>query len=141
MRAELIFIPALSHIMLVMGLYVMLGKAKSEAFRAGLVDPKVTALNPKAWPDNVVKISNSIGNQFETPVIFYLLTTLTFLTDSVSTTTLFLLSIYALSRYVHAYIHITSNYVPYRYRAFTLGIVLLLLITLWQFWQILTNVI
>ena len=59
---EFIFIPLFLHLFLIYWLYIQLGSQKSKAFAAGLVDAKQTALNPKAWPESVVKISNNIGN-------------------------------------------------------------------------------
>ena len=73
MNSDLVYLPVLAHIALVLFLFIRLGSEKSKAFKLGLVDPKVTALNPKAWPDAVVKISNNIANQFETPMLFYAL--------------------------------------------------------------------
>lgn len=131
MNQEVIFIPVLFQVLLVFAVFVFLGIAKIRAMRAGGVDPKETALNTKAWPENVVKISNNIANQFETPVLFYVLAVIMYLTNSVNGISLGLAFFYVLSRYVHAYIHVTSNYVPYRYKAFLVGVFILIGLTIW----------
>ena len=131
MNPIVIFLPLLAHAFLIFGLYIKLGKEKSKSIQLGEVDLNAVALNPKAWPENVVKVSNNIDNQFQTPVIFYALTFILFLTDAQSGAVLFILSIYVLSRYIHAYIHISSNYVPYRFKAFLFGILLLLGLAAW----------
>jgi hypothetical protein len=132
MNQDLIFIPVLSHMLLVFILYIRLGIEKSKAVKAGSVDLKKTALNTKAWPEHVVKVSNNIGNQFETPMLFYTLSVVFYLTSSVNVVTMFFMSIYALSRYIHAYIHVTTNYVPHRFKLFLVGILILLVMVIWQ---------
>ena len=126
-----IFLPLLAHALLVFALYIKLGKEKSKAVKLGHVDLKEAALNPKAWPESVLKISNNIDNQFQTPVIFYALTFAFFLSDAVNIAVLSIFCLYVLSRFIHAYIHVSSNYVPNRFKAFLIGILLLLGLTVW----------
>lgn len=132
MNQDLIFIPVILHMLLVLILYIRLGKEKSKAVKAGNVDFKKTPLNTKAWPDNVVKVSNSIGNQFETPMLFYTLSVIFYLTGGVNVIVFSLMAIYTLTRYIHAYVHVTSNYVPHRYKLFLGGILILLGMVIWQ---------
>ena len=134
-----IFLPLLAHVLLVFALYIKLGKEKTKALQLGNVDPKTVALDPKAWPESVVKISNNIDNQFQTPVIFYALIFAFFLTDTINTVVFSVFSIYVLSRIIHTNIHISSNYVPYRFKAFLVGILLLLGLTVWLIFHILTS--
>lgn len=138
MNQDLIFIPALLHMLLVYVLFIKLGTAKTKAIKQGQVDRQKTALNPKAWPDDVVKISNNIGNQFESPILFYILTVLFHLSENVSPLVIGLMSFYVASRYLHAYFHITSNFVPYRFKAFLLGFFTLLVMTIWLLILIIT---
>ena len=65
MNNDLIFLPVLAHVVLVFMLYIYLGIVKSRAVKAGSVDRKKVALNPKAWPESVVKVLNNLDNQFE----------------------------------------------------------------------------
>jgi hypothetical protein len=104
---------------------------KSRAVKEGSVDRKKAALNTKAWPDYVVTVSNNLANQFESPIIFYTLSIVYFITSNVNGIIIMLMSIYALSRYIHAYIHVTTNYVPYRFKCFLFGVVILLALTIW----------
>ena len=79
------------------------------------------ALNNKAWPDNVVQVSNNITNQFEVPVLFYVLALLLFSIDAVGVIALALSWVFVIRRYIHSYIHTHSNYVPMRLRAYLMG--------------------
>ena len=131
MNNDLIFLPVLAHIILIFSLYIYLGKVKSRAVKEGSVDRKVASLNPKAWPEFVLKVSNNLDNQFDSPIIFYMLSIIFYLTNNVNGILILMLSAYVFTRYVHAYIHVTSNYVPHRYKSFVIGLLTLLVLTIW----------
>lgn len=131
MNDELIFVPVLAHIMLIFMVYIYLGIMKSRAVEEGSVDRKIAALNTKAWPEDVVKVSNNLANQFESPIIFYVLSIIYFITSNVNGVIILLMSLYVLSRYIHAYIHVTTNYVPNRYKLFLIGVLTLLGLSIW----------
>ncbi len=129
MNYSSILLPALIQILLTLFIFLMLGARKAKAIKAGGVDRKKTALNNSAWPENVVKVSNNIANQFQTPVLFYILTLVFYVTNTVSTTVLAIAWIYSVSRLLHAYVHVGSNYVPARFRIFTIGVLCLIVLT------------
>lgn len=131
MNNDLVFLPVLAHVVLVFTLYVYLGIVKSRAVKTGSVDRKKASLNSKAWPENVVQVVNNLANQFESPVIFYILSVIYYLTNHADSVLVAIMSAYVLSRYIHTYIHVTSNYVPYRFKAFLIGVLILLVLTLW----------
>lgn len=127
MNGTELFLPILAHVFLVIIMFVVLIIRKSAAVKRGEVDLSKTALNNQAWTPEVIKVSNNIANQFETPVLFYILSIILALLDGFSVYTLGLAWAYVVLRYIHSYIHIGSNYVPYRMRVFALSIVILLL--------------
>ena len=131
MNVDLIFVPVLAHMVLIFMLYIYLGIVKSRAVKEGSVDRRKAALNSKAWPESVVKVSNNLANQFESPILFYMLSIIYAITNNVSGVIIMLMSLYVLIRYIHAYIHVTTNYVPYRFKCFLFGVVILLGLTLW----------
>jgi len=131
MNNDLIFLPVLAHIILIFMVYIYLGRVKTRAVKEGNVDRQKASLNPKAWPEYVVKVSNNLDNQFESPILFYMLSVIYYLTNHVNNILIFIMGIYVLSRYIHAYVHVTSNYVPYRYKFFVIGLLILLVLTLW----------
>ena len=126
MKGIEIFIPVLAHMLLVIGLYFLLAIRKTKAIKNRTVDRKETALDNKAWTEDVIKLSNNIANQFETPIMFYILAVLTFLIGLVDTFSLVIMWAYVISRCIHVYVHIGSNYVPTRMKVFALGLLLLL---------------
>jgi len=121
MNRDLIFGPVLAQVVLTLFVYVALIKAKIRATRAGNVDMARRALHDDAWPDDVMQINNNIRNQFELPVLFYVLCSMLWALHAVHWLALIAAAVFVLSRIVHVYIHIGSNYVPARRQAFTVG--------------------
>lgn len=122
-----IFWPMLVQIALTVFVFFILAARKAEAVKSGEENRDKAALDNKAWNENVVKASNNIDNQFQTPVLFYILSLLLYHLEAVTIFSLSLAWAYAVSRYVHAYIHLGSNYVPNRLRVFLFGFVMLIL--------------
>ncbi len=135
MKSTAIFWPMLMHILLTMVLYVMLAVKKAKAIKLGQVNRQHTALDNKAWPNAVLKVSNNIANQFEVPVLFYVLSMLLYLLNTVGMLELSLAWAFVLSRLVHAYVHVGSNHVPLRLKCFLVGclsVLGLLVLTAWH---------
>jgi hypothetical protein len=126
MDPKLIFWPVVVQIALTAFIYIRLKNVKVAAVAAGGVDRQKTALHPDAWPDSVIKVNNNLRNQFEAPVLFYVVTIILFVLGAVNPVTLGLAWLFVLSRLVHAYIHTGSNIVKHRLRVFTLGLVAVL---------------
>jgi hypothetical protein len=130
MNQNLIFLPVIVQIALVIALYVYLGIAKSKALQSGEVDKGRRALHDDAWPESVIKINNCIRNQFEVPVLFYVLTLILWSLGAVNIVVHVVSWSFVATRIVHAYIHTGSNYVPLRRRVFSIGVLLLLVLGL-----------
>lgn len=129
MHSNLILLPALVQILLTIAMYVALAVAKVKAVKAGRVDLDRRALHDDAWPDSVMKINNNIRNQFEVPVLFYVLTLLLWQLGETGLLALALAWSFVGSRVVHAWIHTGSNYVPARRRVFMFGVLVVLAMT------------
>lgn len=129
MTDNMILLPALAQILLTIVVYGALAVAKAKAVRGGLVDLDRRALHEDAWPDSVRKINNNIRNQFEVPVLFYVLTIVLWQLNETGVVAQSLAWLFVISRFVHAYIHTGSNYVPARRRVFMVGCVIVLLMT------------
>jgi len=62
----------------------------------------------------VLLTSNSLANQFQLPVLFYVLAFILFNINAVSALSLSLAWVFAASRWIHAFVHVTSNNIPLR---------------------------
>ena len=136
MQTHMIFWPVLMQILLILLMYMLLGYRKAKAVKTGHVHLQATALDNKAWPPEVVKVSNNIDNQFEIPMVFFVLCLLFFGIGQVDLLVLSLAWAYVISRYAHAYVHIGSNYVPLRMRIFAFGCLVLLTMAFVAAWKL-----
>jgi hypothetical protein len=86
--------------------------------RAALVDravhPRDIALGQPNWPDKATQVGNCFRNQFETPVLFYVVIVLALITRQADILFVLLAWVFVILRYVHAFVHTTSNRVPRR---------------------------
>ena len=130
MNQTAIFWPMLAHVLLVYIVYGVMARRRYFAVRSG--EAKVGQYKVRSTePASSVTVANNLINQFELPVLFHALCLALFVTNGVNYLTLALAWIFILSRYVHAWVHLTSNRVMLRSRAFFFGAVVLLLAWIW----------
>ena len=77
-------------------------------------------------PDNVAVSRQTLKNQFELPIFFYFLVSVILAFDQVSQIDIIFSWIFVVSRYLHCYIRLSSNYVPKRAKVFSLGMAILI---------------
>ena len=128
--------PVFLQVALTFGLLFMLGPARVAAVKRGEVKIKDIALGQQAWPPQVTQIANSYNNQFQLPVLFYALVGIVIITRKIDTIMVALAWAFVLSRVLHAYVHVTSNYIAHRFRAFVVGAFVLLAMWLWFAWRV-----
>jgi hypothetical protein len=136
MTRDLIFVPVIIQVLMTLLIYVRLIKVKIREMRAGRVDKTRSALHEAAWGDAVLQINNNIRNQFELPVLFYVLAAVLWAMDSVNGLAIAAAFLFVLSRIAHALIHLGSNYVPNRRRTFTVGWWVLMFMALLVLWEL-----
>ena len=136
MNAALIFWPVLAQIALTLAIYIVLARRKAGAVKSRAVNMREAALDNRAWPESVVKVSNNLANQFESPVLFYALCLMLHAIDGVSLPALLLAWLYVALRVVHAGIHIGSNQLSRRMPVFVLGTGVLLALLGLSVWQL-----
>ena len=122
MNQNLIYGPVLVQIVLTIIVFLILAKRKVADVKAGTADRVKSALDNKAWSESVIKASNNLDNQFQTPVLFYALCFVLAQLNAVTAVTLGLAWFYAISRYVHMFVHVGSNHIPHRRPLFLLGV-------------------
>ena len=113
----------LAQISLTILMYLRLAVVKRKEIAAGNVDLKKVALHGQYWPDSVIQVNNNLRNQFETPVLFYVLCLMLMGLGAVDVSVMGTALVYVVSRYGHAFVHATSNIVKYRLPLFSLGVV------------------
>ncbi|MFQ5634632.1 MAG: MAPEG family protein [Gammaproteobacteria bacterium] len=79
-------------------------------------------------PEDLAVASRNLLNLFETPMLFYVVAVLIYVTGQASGTLVALAWLYVATRYLHSYIHLTTNAVVWRFRVFGAGFIILTLI-------------
>ena len=72
-HSTLLLLPVFIQVALTFALLFRLGPARVAAVRRGEVKLKDIALGQNAWPDHITQLSRSFQNQFELPVLLYVL--------------------------------------------------------------------
>lgn len=141
MGSPLIFLPVLAQVLLTIVLYLALQRAKRRAARAGEVDEARRALHDDAWPGYVQQVNNNIRNQFEVPVLFYVLCVVLWAVNASGWLAQAVAWLFVLSRAAHAWVHTHSNVVPLRRRIFTVGVLLLVVMLGLAAWRLLAGLV
>ena len=101
-------------------------QARMSALKARRVRVADIALSGAGWPDDVRKISNNMHNQFQTPILFYVLCGIATYLAATTFLMVLLAWIYVATRIVHTAVHITSNRVQQRFMVFAVGVAVLI---------------
>ncbi|MCO5733150.1 MAPEG family protein [Rhizobium sp. SSA_523] len=122
--------PMIAHVALVFLLYFILSGRRVAAVRAGRATVAQFRENLKE-PDDSLFVHNNLKNQFELPILFHVVCITLYVVQGDNIGTVLLAWAFVLSRYVHAYIHVTSNRIRYRRPAFIAGFACLALLWAW----------
>jgi hypothetical protein len=120
MNQTAIFWPLIAQIVLVYLVYALLGLRRRAALRSGRATPDRFREN-RDEPGESVFASNNLKNQFELPVLFYAVVLCIYVTHGDTVLTLALAWLFVVLRYLHAFVHVTSNDLRLRSPLFALG--------------------
>lgn len=81
-------------------------------------------------PDELRALRRHFANLFELPILFYVACIVAYVSVQVDIFLVLLAWLFVVSRYVHSYIHLTSNIVIYRFRVYGIGLAILVLMWL-----------
>lgn len=119
--------PVLAQLFLTFVVVAIAGRARLRAVRHKDVRIRDIALSGEAWPDVVKQRSNNMHNQYETPILFYVLCAVATYIGATGTWMAGLAWAYVVSRAAHSAVHMTTNRVSRRFLAFMFGFVVLIL--------------
>ena len=126
MSIPAILLPLLVQVALTFALLMWTGSRRLRAVRSREVDPSDVSMGERCWPAHAQQASNAFGNQFEVPVLFYLLVVLAILTRKADLFLVVLSWLFVVTRFAHAGIYLTTNHVPHRFLAFLAGVLVLM---------------
>lgn len=131
MNANLSFYlaPLFWQLLLTLIILFRLAALRINAIQNRQVKLKDIAINANAWPEKIRQVSNSLSNQFETPVLFYLLLIIVMQLSLDSTLMRGLCLAWLVFRTLHAFEHCGRNDVRIRFYYFLASV--LILTTAW----------
>lgn len=125
-----ILVPALALMGLTIIVVFRLAFLRLTAIRRGDINPGFFSLyRGDEEPEKLAVHSRHVTNLYEAPLLFYVVSIIAFVTDQGGSVLLSLAWAYVALRFVHSYIHLTSNNILHRFRAF--GASLLVLGIIW----------
>jgi hypothetical protein len=127
MTVQAILLPVFVQVALTFTLMFWMGSVRVAAISRGQVKIRDMALGQPVWPERETQVANCFHNQLQLPLLFYVLVALALITRKADFLFVVLSWAFVLLRLVHAFVHVTTNHVPTRFRWFLAGALVLLL--------------
>ena len=127
MSLAAVLLPLFVEVVLTFGLLLWMGVLRNDDYRSGTVKPQEIALREPKWPARTTQVANSFSNQFELPVLFYVLTILEWVTRHAGVLFVWLAWIFVIFRVLQAYVHGTTNNVRLRGAFYSVAAVALMI--------------
>lgn len=128
MTLKLIY-PALAMIFWIFVVGVIMAMRRKEAFTSGAVKPADVCISNERYPTPARLAAANFSNQFESPVLFFVLLLIAMHVGATSYVMAALAWLFVATRVVHTLIHIGPNKLPVRGAVYGVGF--LALIGLW----------
>lgn len=119
-----LLLSAFAQVLLVFVIYGVLYQRRIPRVMADEIKVRDVALDKDKWPVDAQLAANSLGNQFEVPVLLFVAVG-TGLYLGIGWLEASLAWLFVATRWVHAFIHVTTNHVIHRFFAFASGVVIL----------------
>jgi hypothetical protein len=134
MSLEAVLLPLFVEVILTFVLLFWLAPLRGRDISSGAVKPANVALREPNWSKRSLQVAYSFSNQFELPVLFYVLTILAYFTHHAGILFVVLAWVFVIFRCLHAFVHVTSNKIQLRGSMF--GISALALAIMWTIYII-----
>ncbi|MCJ2037183.1 MAPEG family protein [Methylobacterium sp. J-068] len=126
MTVQAILAPVFAQVLLTFALLFWMGRARLGAVRGGEARGRELSMGQRNWPAPAQQAANTFSNQFEIPVLFYVLVGFAMATRKADLLFVVLAWVFVATRFLHAGVYLTTNHVPYRFRAYAAGTLVLL---------------
>ena len=130
-QIQLVLLPVFALVELTFFLLLWMATARTKALKARETSLKDIALRQPNWPEKATKIGNCFSNQFEIPVLYYILIALAVPLRHADYFILLMSWVFVVTRFIHAGIFVTSNDVRTRSLAWFAGVLVLLAMWVW----------
>jgi hypothetical protein len=139
MPVQQVLLPLFVEVLLTFVLLFCLAPLRGRDISSGVTRPEDIALREPNWSKRSMQFAYSYSNQFELPVLFYVLTILAYFTRHAGVLFVVLAWVFVIFRCLQAYVHVTSNVVRLRGAFFAASAVVLAIMWIIYMVQILTS--
>ena len=126
MSIQMVLLPVLGLVGLTFALLLGMVGARRRALVGGETRIRDIALGQPNWPIRATQIGNCYRNQFELPLLFYILIALALPLRHADLFIVLMSWVFVVTRFVHAGIFVTSNDLGRRSTAWLAGVLVLL---------------
>ena len=127
--ATVLVIAAFAQVLLTFWAIARMEWARVVVIRSGALEMSDIALDSRAWPEHIQKLQANTSNQFETPILFFVGIAIALGAGAATPAVALFAWLYVASRLAHRRIHVGSNNVAQRFRAYLMG--MFALIAMW----------
>jgi len=136
MSVQMVLLPVFVLVALTFALLLWMATARARALTGKEIRIKDIALGQPNWPERATQIGNYFSNQFELPVLFYILIAVALPLRHADLVIVLLSWVFVVTRFAHAGIFVTSNNVQQRSLAWFAGV--LVLLAMWLYFALRT---
>jgi hypothetical protein len=134
MSIQMVLLPVLVQIGLTFALLLWMAGARRGALVGGETKIRDIALGQQNWPLHATQVGNCFRNQFELPVLFYVLIALALPLRHADLVIVMLSWVFVVTRFAHAGIFVSSNDLGRRSLAWFAGV--LVLLAMWVYFAL-----
>jgi hypothetical protein len=134
MSVQAVLLPVFVLVGLTFGLLLWMAGARREALVGGEAKIKDIVLGQPNWPARATQIGNCFSNQFEMPLLFYVLIALALPLRHADLVIVMLSWVFVVTRFAHAGIFVTSNDLRQRSLVWFAGV--LVLFAMWLYFAL-----
>jgi hypothetical protein len=134
MSVQMILLPVFVLVGLTFFLLIWMAGARRNALVGGETKIRDIALGQPNWPHRATQIGNCFANQFEIPVLFYVLIAIALPLRRTDLVIVLLSWVFVVARFVHAGIFVTSNDLNRRSLAWFAGV--LVVFAMWVYFAL-----
>jgi len=125
MTYPMILAPLFVLVLMTFALGILLATLRGPALMRGEVRAEDVSLRQPNWSPRTLQVGYSFQNQFELPMLFYVLTILALITKHADVLFVAMAWIFVLMRLCHAFVHVTNNNLRARGALFGIGALVL----------------
>lgn len=134
MSVQMVLLPVFVLVGLTFALLLGMATMRTRALSGGETKMKDVALGEPNWPTRAAQVGNCYSNQFEIPVLFYILIAIALPLRRADLVIVLLSWVFVVTRFVHAGIFVTSNDLRQRGPAWFAGV--LVLFAMWLYFAL-----